>query len=215
MLCVSSCETNGSAFFVQTARQGMTWSDLLCRWDRHRGYNYALPDQNCTLALGRVVQACTAMSLGHKGPTHRQADAELAHDLPQQWAGLLTPLNDFHEDFPSQIEDFEISQSTAFDGANQLRVGEDEIFAPDRAVGSHTAVQGNDAFRHDVQHLHVVEAFALCEGAAEQGLGDVCNAGPVRVHVFTIGLRCFYNAHEGTEKGDFLDPWRIHSDANL
>ena len=41
------------------------------------------------------------------------------------------------------------------------------------------------AFRHDVQHLHVVEAFALCEGAAEQGLGDVCNAGPVRVHVFT------------------------------
>jgi len=40
-----------------------------------------------TLALGRVVQACTAMSLGHKGPTHRQADAELAHDLPQQWAG--------------------------------------------------------------------------------------------------------------------------------
>ena len=40
-----------------------------------------------TLALGRVVQACTAMGLGHKGPTHRQADAELAHDLPQQWAG--------------------------------------------------------------------------------------------------------------------------------
>ena len=37
-------------------------------------------------------------------------------------------------------------QSTAFDGANQLRVGEDEIFAPDRAVGSHTAVQGNDAW---------------------------------------------------------------------
>ena len=40
-----------------------------------------------TLALGRVVQACTAIGLGHKGPTHRQADAELAHDLPQQWAG--------------------------------------------------------------------------------------------------------------------------------
>ena len=36
-------------------------------------------------------------------------------------------------------------QSTALDGANQLGVGQDEIFAPDRAVGSHAAVQGNNA----------------------------------------------------------------------
>ena len=39
------------------------------------------------LALGRIVQARTALRLGHKGPAHRQADAELAHDLPQQRAG--------------------------------------------------------------------------------------------------------------------------------
>ena len=31
-------------------------------------------------------------------------------------------------------------QSTALDGANQLGVRQDEVFAPDRAVGSNAAV---------------------------------------------------------------------------
>ena len=51
------------------------------------------------LALGRVVQARAAVGLGHKGPTHRQADAELAHDLAQQGAGPGQTMGGIHGDF--------------------------------------------------------------------------------------------------------------------
>lgn len=39
-----------------------------------------------------------------------------------------------------------VAQRTALDGANEFRVLEDEVFTPDRAVGSHARIQGHDAW---------------------------------------------------------------------